>query len=508
MKVAKSNSGRANMFYMVAPFVGPLMKWIDLQHKAELGSTKDSSAPLPQMGGLSEGMQHESPAPENPIPSMPAAGLDKSAELMRLLNIGSAPDSQPAQSSFFSSEPHFEPSSLVPSGILSNSTPAVSYNQPLANASVAPTCHPADGRAADKYMESASSQRGTDSAMMNPALRFVPPQAQYRSLGRSSGSETAIAGLAQSAERPREGQPKSGDAVPEYSSMPLPKHSQALLSIFNTPSPRPSTTNPVVPAPIPRPSTAIGVQKSSRKEVSKDGVVDTARVSPTETPAGPSTSNAPPHPHHGSRAVSGPGNLHSSNQKHRDRRRAARGAGNTGPRENNRRASEFRPNPQKPITILSRPKPVPTEGAGSIAPIVEQNVSPVKTASPPALRSAKSAFDVVSSPKTLTPGSRRPRGRNTKENSHSTNASDEDANSHLSPTKTRQRHRSRSRRRTAAVGKNTFDPAPEVAPIPSPEPAPTAATQPSILARPSTASPSTEASNKSFFLGFLAGLKK
>ncbi|KAI6833307.1 DCP2-domain-containing protein [Hortaea werneckii] len=101
-KHAQDQANQANKFYMVAPFLGPLRKWISVQRKKDV--TRDSRAasmpvPMPAVAGDDENVETQargSAVPTNEV--LPT--IDKSEELRRLMGIGSVPAIQPQPPSF------------------------------------------------------------------------------------------------------------------------------------------------------------------------------------------------------------------------------------------------------------------------------------------------------------------------------------------------------------------------------------------------------------------------
>ncbi|KAI7638373.1 hypothetical protein KC319_g14834, partial [Hortaea werneckii] len=101
-KHAQDQANQANKFYMVAPFLGPLRKWISVQRKKDV--TRDARAasmpvPMPAVAGEDENV--ETQARGSAVPTNEALPtIDKSEELRRLMGIGSVPAIQPQPPSF------------------------------------------------------------------------------------------------------------------------------------------------------------------------------------------------------------------------------------------------------------------------------------------------------------------------------------------------------------------------------------------------------------------------
>ncbi|KAI6860567.1 DCP2-domain-containing protein [Hortaea werneckii] len=101
-KHAQDQANQANKFYMVAPFLGPLRKWISVQRKKDV--TRDARAasmpvPMPAVAGDDENV--ETQARGSAVPTNEALPtIDKSEELRRLMGIGSVPAIQPQPPSF------------------------------------------------------------------------------------------------------------------------------------------------------------------------------------------------------------------------------------------------------------------------------------------------------------------------------------------------------------------------------------------------------------------------
>lgn len=84
----QSANGPANKFYMVAPFLGPLRKWISQQKKLDIARNPSLAEPEPEhANGKSPSVEPQLPS-DLPEMSNPE---DASLHLKRLLNIGAAP---------------------------------------------------------------------------------------------------------------------------------------------------------------------------------------------------------------------------------------------------------------------------------------------------------------------------------------------------------------------------------------------------------------------------------
>ncbi|KAI7285573.1 DCP2-domain-containing protein [Hortaea werneckii] len=101
-KHAQDQANQANKFYMVAPFLGPLRKWISVQRKKDV--TRDARAasmpvPMPAVAGEDENVETQARGSAEPTnAALPT--IDKSEELRRLMGIGSVPAIQPQPPSF------------------------------------------------------------------------------------------------------------------------------------------------------------------------------------------------------------------------------------------------------------------------------------------------------------------------------------------------------------------------------------------------------------------------
>ncbi|KAK3680090.1 mRNA-decapping enzyme subunit 2 [Recurvomyces mirabilis] len=94
---APDQAHHANKFYMVAPFLGPLKKWVGQQKRVDAQQDAQTVAPGNEMAHAN--VEDETEALEEPLAEQ---ALDPSADLRRLLSIGGltqAPPSQPTQQS-------------------------------------------------------------------------------------------------------------------------------------------------------------------------------------------------------------------------------------------------------------------------------------------------------------------------------------------------------------------------------------------------------------------------
>ncbi|KAI7359330.1 DCP2-domain-containing protein [Hortaea werneckii] len=101
-KHAQDQANQANKFYMVAPFLGPLRKWISVQRKKDVArDARAASMPvsMPAVAGEDEDMETQARASAVPMNEAPPT-VDKSEELRRLMGIGTVPAIQPQPPSF------------------------------------------------------------------------------------------------------------------------------------------------------------------------------------------------------------------------------------------------------------------------------------------------------------------------------------------------------------------------------------------------------------------------
>ncbi|KAI7096234.1 DCP2-domain-containing protein [Hortaea werneckii] len=101
-KHAQDKANQANKFYMVAPFLGPLRKWISVQKKKDVArDVRAASMPVPMPAAVGEDENIETQARESAVPMNAAPPtVDKSEELRRLMGIGTVPAMQPQPPSF------------------------------------------------------------------------------------------------------------------------------------------------------------------------------------------------------------------------------------------------------------------------------------------------------------------------------------------------------------------------------------------------------------------------
>lgn len=335
----------ANKFYMVAPFLNSLKKWIGQQQKMDEAAKKAEMHGLGVSQDVAEGNESEAPEP-SVIGPAPATASDRSEELRKMLSIGGSvagalsqpiPPNQPAQANTLLAM-------LKGAGPTANNAPpppqtpleqmqqfpqqphtpqphhprntSMGYQHPPPQFPFSPQRlqpqqvqqHGFPGQASEQFGQNSGLPFGGPPQMQHPQQTFnhhhpkhpnqqfgqarnmpFDPRPQQQQYARDPSM--TFQGHAQDAQYSAQGPGAiaAGPAVPKASQLPTPKlnsHAMSLLDALKSGAPKPVTTSSTVNG-APRQQNAHQnallslFKQPSNTQVPKEASMDEAVVSPT-----------------------------------------------------------------------------------------------------------------------------------------------------------------------------------------------------------------------------------